>query len=59
MMILIDLQIFDNYTTTLGVPMEKVSLIDKPHKELNQEPGGEIWHTLYGGYQTKRVSTCK
>ncbi|KAF5722036.1 ankyrin 1 [Fusarium mundagurra] len=47
-------RVFDKYTATLGVPMEKVSLIDKSHKELIDEPEA---YTPYGGFQTKRISS--
>ncbi|KAF5630512.1 ankyrin 1 [Fusarium sp. NRRL 52700] len=46
--------VFDKYTAALGVPMEKVSLIDKSHKELNDEPEA---YGPYGGLQTKMVSS--
>lgn len=54
-MILTGLQVFDKYTTALGVPMEKVSLIDMSHNELNEEPEG---YAPYEGFQTKRISSC-
>ncbi|KAF4499814.1 ankyrin 1 [Fusarium agapanthi] len=47
-------KVFDKYTAALGVPMEKVSLIGKSHKELIDEPGA---YALYGGFQTKRISS--
>lgn len=56
MMILTDLQVFDTYTATLGVPMEKISLIDKSHKELADETEA---YAPYGGFQTQRISSCK
>ncbi|KAF4956060.1 hypothetical protein FGADI_4085 [Fusarium gaditjirri] len=47
-------KVFDKYTATLGVPMEKVSLIDKSHNELNEEPED---YTPYEGFQTMRISS--
>ncbi|RKK12755.1 hypothetical protein BFJ66_g2615 [Fusarium oxysporum f. sp. cepae] len=47
-------KVFDKYTTALGVPMEKVSLIDMSHNELNEEPEG---YAPYEGFQTKRISS--
>ncbi|RTE81426.1 hypothetical protein BHE90_004097 [Fusarium euwallaceae] len=50
-------RIFDYHTATFGTPLEKVITVDKPHTELDREPTGENWHTLYGGYQTNRVAS--
>ncbi|KAF5680495.1 ankyrin 1 [Fusarium circinatum] len=47
-------KVFDKYTAALGVPMEKVILIDKSHKELIDEPEG---YAPYGGSQTRRISS--
>ncbi|KAL9562989.1 hypothetical protein ACKAV7_012731 [Fusarium commune] len=47
-------KVFDKYTAALGVPMEKVLLIDKSHNELNEEPEG---YAPYEGVQTKRISS--
>ncbi|KAH7473314.1 hypothetical protein FOMA001_g12560 [Fusarium oxysporum f. sp. matthiolae] len=47
-------EVFDKYTAALGVPMEKVSLIDMSHNELNEEPEG---YAPYEGFQTKRISS--
>ncbi|KAF5691387.1 ankyrin protein 1 [Fusarium denticulatum] len=47
-------RVFDKYTAALGVPMEKVLLIDKSHKELIDEPEA---YAPYGGFQTKRISS--
>ncbi|KAG5802751.1 hypothetical protein H9Q74_012333 [Fusarium xylarioides] len=46
--------VFDRYTAALGVPMEKVSLIDKSHNELTDEPEA---YAPYGGFQTERISS--
>jgi ankyrin repeat protein len=56
LIILTGLQVFDKYAAALGVPMEKVLLIDKSHKELIDEPEA---YAPYGGFQTKRISSCK
>ncbi|KAI1033523.1 hypothetical protein LB503_008640 [Fusarium chuoi] len=47
-------KVFDTYTATLGVPMEKISLIDKSHKELADETES---YAPYGGFQTQRISS--
>nr|RBR01853.1 hypothetical protein FVER53263_11220 [Fusarium verticillioides] len=47
-------RVFDKYTAALGVPMEKVLLIDKSHKELIDEPEA---YASYGGFPTKRISS--
>ncbi|KAG4254421.1 hypothetical protein FPRO03_06761 [Fusarium proliferatum] len=47
-------KVFDKYTATLGVPMEKVSTIDKSHKELADETEA---YASYEGFQTKRISS--
>ncbi|KAF5601075.1 ankyrin 1 [Fusarium pseudocircinatum] len=47
-------RVFYKYTAALGVPMEKVSLIDKSHKELIDEPEA---YAPYEGFQTKRISS--
>ncbi|KAF4435613.1 ankyrin 1 [Fusarium acutatum] len=47
-------KVFDKYTAALGVPMEKVSPIDKSHKELTDEPEA---YAPYGGFQTERISS--
>ncbi|KLP12329.1 ankyrin 1 [Fusarium fujikuroi] len=47
-------KVFDTYTATLGVPMEKVSLIDKSHKELADETEA---YAPYESFQTQRISS--
>ncbi|KAG5747480.1 hypothetical protein H9Q70_009843 [Fusarium xylarioides] len=47
-------RVFDKYTAALGVPMEKVLIIDKSHKELIDESEANV---LCGGFQTNRISS--